>query len=148
MQPNIFEVYPWLWQGAEPRIEEDLPKNITAIVNLRSMLARDVSLVSDYMSHYIWIPIPDDDFPGLSWLEHTVDLIKVLKKSDAVILIHCLAGVSRSAMLTGAVLMEENNWTVDKALNFLAEKNPHINPNRSFMHGLSLWQDLLRSGNR
>ena len=50
-------------------------------------------------------------------------------------LVHCHAGVSRSATIVMAYLIATNDWTVEQAFNFLKSKREIIGPNDgSFPH--------------
>ena len=46
---------------------------------------------------------------------------------------HCYVGVSRSATLIIAYLMQMYNYPLQAALTFLISRRPHINPNPGFM---------------
>ncbi|XP_070530779.1 phosphatidylglycerophosphatase and protein-tyrosine phosphatase 1-like isoform X3 [Cardiocondyla obscurior] len=40
--------------------------------------------------------------------------------------VHCKAGRTRSATLVGCYLITKNNWTPEKAVDFMRKKRPHI----------------------
>lgn len=81
---------------------------------------------------YVHLPIEDGVCPGIEWLKTAVNLVMTVMETKKVY-IHCRAGISRSATLTAAVLMKMNGWNRDKALNFLAEKNPSIDPAPAYL---------------
>ncbi|KAF0688541.1 Aste57867_19857 [Aphanomyces stellatus] len=60
------------------------------------------------------------------------------------ILVHCKAGVSRSASIVVAYLMKEKEWTFDDALAAVQEKRPMANPNASFRAQLQSYETRLR----
>lgn len=55
-------------------------------------------------------------------------------------LVHCHAGVSRSATVATAYLMKKNSWTVDQALSYIRTRRPRAKPNDSFMNQLRLYE--------
>ena len=55
------------------------------------------------------------------------------RMSDCCILIHCMAGVSRSVTLTIAYLMYRYRMSMQSAYQFVKEKRPAISPNLNFM---------------
>lgn len=82
---------------------------------------------------YIHLPIHDGPYPGMDWLKMAVAVVESLMEKHTVY-IHCRGGISRSSMLTAAVLMKKNGWRdYHKTLNFLAEKNPSIDPAPNFI---------------
>lgn len=48
-------------------------------------------------------------------------------------LVHCYVGVSRSATIVIAYLMQMYNYSLQGALTFLTSRRPHINPNPGFL---------------
>lgn len=59
-------------------------------------------------------------------------------------LIHCHAGVSRSASITIAWLMRTNRWTFDQAYEYVKEKRRCISPNTGFERQLKEWETFLQ----
>ncbi|CAD8086968.1 unnamed protein product [Paramecium primaurelia] len=48
------------------------------------------------------------------------------------VLVHCMAGISRSATCVIAYLMYQNKWVFEKTLKFVKSKRPCVNPNEGF----------------
>lgn len=85
----------------------------------------------------LWLPIHDrPPFPGLDWLEMAVDFIEFAHaKMGWSTMVHCVAGLSRSAMCMTAYLMCRDGLTAEQAINKILLKRPIvINP--SFIDGL------------
>ena len=55
------------------------------------------------------------------------------RKDNGVILIHCMAGISRSVTLTIAYIMAYFNLSMQDAYQYVKEKRPAISPNLNFM---------------
>ena len=56
-----------------------------------------------------------------------------VRESDGKVLVHCRAGMSRSATMCIAYLIKHNHWSMDKAYEFVKSRRPQIAPNFSFM---------------
>ena len=56
-----------------------------------------------------------------------------VRSSGSCILIHCMAGISRSVTLVIAYLMQHFGLTMQQAYQFVKEKRPAISPNLNFM---------------
>lgn len=81
-----------------------------------------------------YIEIYDSVFSTITpYLEESVEFIK---KCSGNVLVHCTAGVSRSASVVIYYLMKEKNMTYDDALYYVRNKRPVVNPNRSFVQQL------------
>ena len=65
--------------------------------------------------------------------------------SNENILIHCVAGMSRSATIVIAFLMKHRNLSLRKAFDFVQNKRPIINPNFGFMKQLRNFEEELQS---
>jgi hypothetical protein len=60
--------------------------------------------------------------------------------SAKIIYIHCYAGVSRSASITIAYVMNFYKWNFDTAFRYVKEKRPGIYPNQRFICDLKLYE--------
>ena len=56
------------------------------------------------------------------------------------VLVHCKAGVSRSASIVAAYLMRHKSMTLDKALEHLRSCRPIVSPNKGFLTQLRNWE--------
>lgn len=78
--------------------------------------------------------IPAEDFETFDlsvFFEEAADFIEEnLKKTN--VLVHCLAGVSRSSSIVIAFLMRKNRWKFKQTLDFVREKRKCVFPNSSF----------------
>ena len=66
--------------------------------------------------------------------EYAYKIIKQYKKTN--ILIHCMAGVSRSASLVIFYIMKEKRWNYDKSFEYVQKIRTSIGPNTSFINQL------------
>ena len=60
------------------------------------------------------------------------------------VLVHCMAGVSRSATIVVAYLMRKHGWSLDRSLRAVKDKRPQIRPNDGFLEQLILFESRLR----
>jgi len=58
------------------------------------------------------------------------------------VIVHCLAGISRSASVIIAFLMYKNKTPFNDALNFVKKKRPRIDPNMGFLRQLQLFESM------
>ena len=75
----------------------------------------------------------------------TVCLSASLQESKAggVVLVHCVAGISRSASLCLAYLMKYHRMSLKDAYNHIKDKRPQIRPNVSFVKQLMDFEQKL-----
>ena len=76
-------------------------------------------------------------------LEKGIEYIKNIAQKDEKVLVHCFAGLSRSASLVCAYLMKENNWTFEKSLECVKAGRPNAQPNDGFRVQLKAYQAVL-----
>jgi serine/threonine/tyrosine-interacting protein len=134
------EIVPGLWLGSRHTIigHRDFlsDNNINIVIS---------ALTEDEYDEYM---IGTADFVGREWHRLVLDddpceliiidfdfvhrvIYKALRDNKRV-LVHCAAGVSRSATLVAAYLMLENNITAEEAINYIMRKRDCINPNDGF----------------
>uniref|UniRef100_A0A3P8UBQ4 Dual specificity phosphatase 16 n=1 Tax=Amphiprion percula TaxID=161767 RepID=A0A3P8UBQ4_AMPPE len=67
-------------------------------------------------SHFLRVPVNDSFCEKiLPWLDRSVEFIEKAKASNARVLVHCLAGISRSATIAIAYIMKKMDMTLDEA---------------------------------
>ncbi|KAM8973659.1 dual specificity protein phosphatase 16 [Pelodytes ibericus] len=85
-------------------------------------------------SHFLRVPVNDSFCEKiLPWLDKSVDFIEKAKASNSRVLVHCLAGISRSATIAIAYIMKRMDMSLDEAYRFVKEKRPTISPNFNFL---------------
>ncbi|KAM6146368.1 LOW QUALITY PROTEIN: dual specificity protein phosphatase 16 [Phoenicopterus ruber ruber] len=85
-------------------------------------------------SHFLRVPVNDSFCENiLPWLDKSVDFIEKAKASNGHVLVHCLAGISRSATIAIAYIMKRMDMSLDEAYRFVKEKRPTISPNFNFL---------------
>lgn len=62
--------------------------------------------------------------------------IRSARLTNGTVLIHCRAGVSRSATVALAYLMTQYRWKLEYALQYLKQRRPIIRPNPGFIQQL------------
>ncbi|NWI88655.1 DUS16 phosphatase, partial [Pitta sordida] len=85
-------------------------------------------------SHFLRVPVNDSFCEKiLPWLDKSVEFIEKAKASNGHVLVHCLAGISRSATIAIAYIMKRMDMSLDEAYRFVKEKRPTISPNFNFL---------------
>ncbi|KAF7650620.1 hypothetical protein LDENG_00123040 [Lucifuga dentata] len=88
---------------------------------------------------YIHIPVSDSPvFPLIDHFDRVADVIHLNGESGGRTLVHCNAGVSRSAALCLAYLMKHRGLTLLEAYRCLRSCRPMVRPNSGF------WKQLIR----
>ena len=68
------------------------------------------------------------------------------KKHDGVVLVHCQAGVSRSATIVIAYIMEYSSLSMQKAYDYVKSKRTIVAPNLGFMGQLLELEKQINAG--
>lgn len=76
-------------------------------------------------------------------LQKGVDYIADAKAKNEKVLVHCFAGLSRSASLVCAYLMREYRWSFEKSLDFIRLARPNACPNDGFVKQLEAFEKQL-----
>ncbi|XP_017260935.2 dual specificity protein phosphatase 16 [Kryptolebias marmoratus] len=97
-------------------------------------------------SHFLRVPVNDSFCEKiLPWLDRSVEFIEKAKASNARVLVHCLAGISRSATIAIAYIMKRMDMSLDEAYRFVKEKRPTISPNFNFLGQLLDFEKNIKS---
>ena len=87
--------------------------------------------------------IPINDFPSENISQYFEESYEYIKSVKGNILIHCQAGVSRSATIVIAFLMKEKGISFETAINLVRTKREIISPNFGFRQQLIKYQQEL-----
>lgn len=88
------------------------------------------------------VPIRDMESANLlDYLEVCLDFIDESRKEGSV-LVHCFAGVSRSAAIITAYLMRTEHLSQEDALKSLRQSCEHVCPNDGFLNQLKMYEEM------
>lgn len=125
----------------------DLEKNnITHIISLLRDNVKDMTLAGFTQLH---VQIDDDDEEDiLQYFETTNNFIQQARREGASVLVHCIAGISRSVTVVSAYLLQQAlharpssnpQSTVESTIKSIKKYRPVANPNNSFREQLLIY---------
>ena len=137
---NISEIIPnFLYLGNQMNSENlELLKSlkITHIINCTNNIKN--SFPHDFKYHRV--PIYDDYDQHIDqYFEDCFKFINNCKKNKGRILIHCYAGISRSATITIAYIMKTNNYKFNETFKYVKKHRSIVEPNLDFKKSLKKW---------
>lgn len=96
---------------------------------------------------YHRLPLSDSlDEDIVRYLPNACQFIEQSALKNEPVLVHCQAGVSRSASVCIAYLMKTRNMTYNQAYQFVKQRRSCISPNDKFVEDLSsTWAEILES---
>ncbi|XP_026570966.1 dual specificity protein phosphatase 2, partial [Pseudonaja textilis] len=132
-QDGPVEILPFLYLGScyhssNKEVLESL--GITAVLNVSS------SCPNYFEGHFLYksIPVEDNHMADISvWFQEAIDFIDSVKASGGHVLVHCQAGISRSATICLAYLIQSRRVRLEEAFDFVKQRRGVISPNFSFM---------------
>ncbi|KAA0720172.1 Dual specificity protein phosphatase 10 [Triplophysa tibetana] len=144
----ISPILPFLFLGNE-RDAQDLDLllrlNIGFVVNVTTHLPLyhlDTGLV-----RYKRLPATDNSKQNLQqYFEEVFEFIEEAHQCGRGVLVHCQAGVSRSATIVIAYLMKHTLMTMTDAYKYVRGRRPVVSPNLNFMGQLLEFERDLNSG--
>jgi protein-tyrosine phosphatase len=90
---------------------------------------------------------PLSDHPKENAFQYYPQIRKILQNAEAQhknVYVHCFAGISRSATMVLAYLMDRHNLSLPKAYNYVKNRRQIIQPNEGFIHQLRNWEKFLQ----
>ncbi|CDQ94748.1 unnamed protein product [Oncorhynchus mykiss] len=138
-------ILPHLYLGSQKDVlNQDLmvQNGITYVLNASNTCPKP-DFISE--SHFMRIPVNDNYCEKLlPWLEKTNEFIDKAKVSNCRVIVHCLAGISRSATIAIAYIMKTMGLSSDDAYRFVKDRRPSISPNFNFLGQLLEFEKGLR----
>ncbi|KAJ8397111.1 hypothetical protein AAFF_G00009650 [Aldrovandia affinis] len=132
-QGGPVEILPFLFLGsAYHASRKDMldAMGISALLNVSSNCPNHFEGVYQYKC----IPVEDNHKADISsWFAEAIEYIDSVKDSSGRVLVHCQAGISRSATICLAYLMKRKRVRLEEAFEFVKQRRSVISPNFSFM---------------
>ncbi|KFP47361.1 Dual specificity protein phosphatase 4, partial [Cathartes aura] len=123
-----------------PLHDQGGPVEILPFLYLGSAYHAALNVSSDCPNHfeghyqYKCIPVEDNHKADISsWFMEAIEYIDSVKECCGRVLVHCQAGISRSATICLAYLMMKKRVKLEEAFEFVKQRRSIISPNFSFM---------------
>ncbi|XP_044537057.1 dual specificity protein phosphatase 4 [Gracilinanus agilis] len=132
-QGGPVEILPFLYLGsAQHAARRDTldALGITALLNV------SLDCPNHFEAHYQYkcIPVEDNHKADIgSWFLDAIEFIDSVQTRQGRVLVHCQAGISRSATICLAYLMMKKKLRLEVAFEFVKQRRSVISPNFSFM---------------
>ncbi|KAL2100013.1 hypothetical protein ACEWY4_004407 [Coilia grayii] len=132
-QGGPVEILPFLFLGSALHAsKKDMldGMGISALLNVSSNCPNHFEGIYQYKC----IPVEDNHKEDISsWFIEAIEFIDSVKDSNGRVLVHCQAGISRSATICLAYLMMKKRVRLEEAFEFVKQRRSIISPNFSFM---------------
>ncbi|CAF0941531.1 unnamed protein product [Adineta steineri] len=122
--------------------------NLLERLQIKHIINAGETDISEKLPHdrfdIIYITMDDDIRTNIKqYFDRTNELLHNYHMKNERCLVHCAAGVSRSATIVLAYLMKYHHNTLNDAFHYLLEKRPQIYPNDGFMLQLLRYENEL-----
>jgi len=139
-QGNPVEILDFLYLGsAAHSAQKDILDRlgITSIMNV----SRNIPNSFEDSFEYKTIPVDDTYSADISqWFNEAIEFIDAVRESGGRVLVHCQAGISRSATICLAYLISRMKYKLDEAYEYVKKRRSVISPNFNFMGQLLSWE--------
>lgn len=145
------EILPGLYLGNSYHAsqEESLRRlGIFALLNVAEITKADNAFppVSSDGFRHMNLPVADNATSDISCsFPQAIEFIENVRSSGGKVLVHCLAGISRSPTICIAYLMYSQNLSLDQAYDLVKQRRRLISPNLNFMRQLFEYEHTLIS---
>lgn len=122
-------------------------EELLAKLKINAVLSVDIYPLPDEvikkLSHYLHIKLKDDEKEDLlTNLERSCRFIEKCTDEKINLMIHCVAGLSRSPSILIGYLMKQNKLSYDQAFELVRKKRDRICCNDGFKRQLAIWYDM------
>ena len=149
------EIIPGLWLGSQEALhDQDLLErcDITYIISVMPTFIDETGVQVTRMSPEVYqytdggvsrLIIPAEDISTQNLLQYfprSTEFILAALCNDGKVLVHCLAGASRSPSVVAAFLMEVYQLSPSQAISKIRESRPFVRPIISFFDQLQVYE--------
>ncbi|MEQ2303101.1 Dual specificity protein phosphatase 4 [Ameca splendens] len=132
-QGGPVEILPFLYLGSALHASK---KEVLDSIGISALLNVSADCPNHFEGTYQYkcIPVEDNHKEDIScWFLEAIEFIDSVRDSSGRVLVHCQAGISRSATICLAYLMKRKRVRLDEAFEFVRRRRSIISPNFSFM---------------
>ncbi|CAH1783950.1 unnamed protein product [Owenia fusiformis] len=137
------EILPWLYLGSayhSAQKQQLLDFGITAILNVSNTISPKYPESFDYHR----VPVDDTANANIKgWFPEAIKFIEEVRSNAGRVLVHCQAGISRSATVCIAYIMQTKQHVLEEAFDYVRSCRNVINPNLNFMRQLMEFEQEL-----
>ncbi|CAJ0948909.1 unnamed protein product, partial [Mesorhabditis belari] len=141
---GIDQILPHLWISDRNAASNKRVLEKYEIAEILTVCSDPISTKKQY-EHIRYHHIALDDVPMQNILTRLEELLSILEEAicaNRSILVHCEAGISRSATVCCAYVMRRNSWSTKEALNHVRSSHSCY-PNEGFIEQLEIFEKLL-----
>ncbi|EFJ21476.1 hypothetical protein SELMODRAFT_417243 [Selaginella moellendorffii] len=133
--PKLSKLQQALLDSSKPKPDDEAFRDVA-----RELLAKckDAAVAKPVRKVFLLEDTMEEDL--LACLGECLDFVEK-GREDGIVLVHCGAGISRSAAVITAYLMRKENLLRDEALASLRECSPQVSPNDNFMLQLQIFEN-------
>uniref|UniRef100_A0AAQ5Y1E3 Dual specificity protein phosphatase n=1 Tax=Amphiprion ocellaris TaxID=80972 RepID=A0AAQ5Y1E3_AMPOC len=142
-QGGPVEILPFLYLGSALHASK---KEVLDGIGISALLNVSANCPNHFEGAYQYkcIPVEDNHKEDIScWFLEAIEFIDSVRDSSGRVLVHCQAGISRSATICLAYLMKRKRVRLDEAFEFVRRRRSIISPNFSFMGQLLQFESQL-----
>jgi len=138
------QILPNLYLGSEECTKLDAVLQERRITHILRVMKEGIPELSPKYTYKV-LQVGDKETEDLSsHFDSTFEFIHNGIQSGGAVLVHCAAGVSRSATVVSAYVMRDQKMKADEAISFVKSKRLQINPNRGFLEQLKIYEGKLK----
>ncbi|KAL4492589.1 hypothetical protein ABPG72_007702 [Tetrahymena utriculariae] len=127
-------------------------KNLIVTNQIQAVLTianeSNIRYPKDIVSEHKIIKAEDDNTENISkYFDECVEFLAKNLLEGKNVLVHCIAGVSRSPSFVIAFLIKQFNWSYQRAYDYVKERRPAVQPNANFVRQLKSLDSCSRNRN-
>ncbi len=138
----VDKITPNVWLGGREAILEN-PPQFDVVITVITRQELENYQIEKYVKQthpnceWVYFDVDDvEDAPIQTLFREVHEIIQKAESENKTVLVHCAAGISRSASLVIAHLMLKHKWTFQQAHYSVKLKRPIITPNDGFVKAL------------
>ncbi|XP_037083904.1 dual specificity protein phosphatase 10-like [Pollicipes pollicipes] len=143
---QVTQILPFLYVGNQQDAKDLVSLKNCGITRVLNVTAHVPGYHQQQGISYKTLPAADSGQQNISqYFDEALEFIDCARRHQANVLVHCVAGVSRSPTIAIAYIMKYLPMTMLEAYHLVKSRRPIISPNLNFMGQLLEWEQCLRS---